>query len=150
MLAEGVKAKKTKISKENAVPEFKQVLQSLASADEDEGIVQAVKDMGKIVQTLITESMGNSNYDRAAENIGVMREQMIGLELPGLYNDFLKELKTNIKSGALGGDRKEMWMRIRFPGKLGLITRSQSDASDVTAEEARDVSLGPGPFVNFS
>lgn len=141
ILADGVQVKKTKISKENAVPEFKQVLQSLARANEDEGIVKAVKEMGKIVETVVTESMGDSNYDRATENIGVMREQMIGLELPELYNDFMRDFKTKLKSGALGGDRKEMWLKIRYPGRLGLITQAQSDASNVTDEEARNVSL---------
>ncbi|CAN8097257.1 unnamed protein product [Discula destructiva] len=138
MLAQGVAAKKTKISKDNAVPDFKQVVQSLAEANEDDGIVQAVNEMGKIVQNLITESTGDSNYDRAAENIGVMREQMIGLELPELYNEFLKNLKAKLKSGALGGDRKEMWFKIRYPGKLGLITSAQSEASNVTDTEAQD------------
>lgn len=143
LLADGVAKKKTGISKENAVPEFKQVLQSLARANEDEGIVKAVKEMGKIVETVVTESMGDSNYDRVTENIGVMREQMIGLELPELYNDFMRDFKTKLKSGALGGDRKEMWLKIRYPGRLGLITQTQSDASSVTDEDARNVRLAP-------
>lgn len=125
------------------MPEFKQVLQSLANANEDEGIVKAVKEMGNIVQSLIKESTGDSNYDQAIESIGVMREQMIGLELPELYNDFLKELKKKIKSGALGGDRKAMWIKIRYPGRLGLISSAQSEASNVTSEEARSVSFAP-------
>lgn len=136
-----MKTKETRISKDNAVPEFKQVLQSLARASDDDGVVKAVEEMGKIVETVVTESMGDSNYDRASEHIGVMREQMIGLELPELYNNFMRDFKTKLKSGALGGDRKEMWFKIRYPGKLGLITKTQSDASDITDEEARDVCL---------
>lgn len=130
------------------MPEFKQVLQSLAKASEDEGIVKAVKEMGTIVQSLIKDSTGDSNYDQAIESIGVMREQMIDLELPELYNDFLRELKTKIKSNTLGGDRKEMWLKIRYPGRLGLISSSQSEASNVTDEEARNVSFAPS-FVTF-
>lgn len=141
ILTVGAAQKQNNISKNNAVPEFKQVLQTLAQANEDEGIVKAVKEMGNIVYSLIKESTGDSNYEQAIESIGVMREQMIGLESPDLYNDFLKELKTKIKSNALGGDRKEMWLKIRYPGRLGLITSAQSEASGVTTEEARSVSF---------
>lgn len=143
ILTKGAAQKQGQISKGNAVPEFKQVLQSLAKANEDEGIVEAIMEMGDIVQSLIKESTGDSNYDQAIESIGVMREQMIGLELPELYNDFLKKLKTRIISEELGGNRKEMWLRIRYPGRLGLITNAQSEASNVTSEEARTVSLIP-------
>lgn len=141
ILMNGAAQKQGQISKGNAVPEFKQVLQSLAKANEDEGIIKAVNEMGDIVQSLIKESTGDGNYDQAIESIGVMREQMIGLELPEIYNDFLKRLKTRILSEELGGNRKEMWLRIRYPGRLGLITSAQSEASTVTSEEARIVSL---------
>lgn len=143
ILTKGAAQKQGKISKGNAVPEFKQVLQSLAKANEDVGIVKAVWEMGNIVQSLIKESTGDSNYGQAIESIGVMREQMIGLELPELYNDFLKNLKTRLLSDDLGGNRKEMWLRIRYPGRLGLITNVQSEASNVTSEEARTVSRLP-------
>lgn len=142
ILSVGVAQKQTHISKYNAVPDFKQVVQALAKANEDDGIVKAVEEMEEIVESLIRESTGDSKYDQAVESLGVMRDQMIGLELPELYNDFLKDLKTKIKSNALGGDRKEMWLKIRYPGRLGLITSAQSDASGVTDEEARNVSSG--------
>lgn len=133
LLREGEAAKRKKISKGNSIPEFKQIL---ADASEEKAIAQAVKDMGRIVQSLIKESTGDSNYNRALENIGVMREQMIDYEMPGLYNDFLRDLKTKLQSDALEGDRKEMWHDIRWAKGLGLITKDQSEPSDVTAEEA--------------
>lgn len=133
MLKEGQDMKRKKISKDNSIPEFKQVL---ADASEDEVIAQAVKDMGRIVLSLIKESTADSNYDRALENIGVMREQMINFEMPGLYNDFLRDLKIKLQSDVLNGDRKEMWFRIRWARGLGLITKDQSEPSDVKGEEA--------------
>lgn len=137
----GQARKKKRISKDNAVPEFKQIVQSLAEANEDEAIHEAVKDMERIIHSLITESMGDSNYDRALENIGVMRGQMIDLEMPELYNQFLKDLRTEIKSEALGGDRRDMWYRVRTNGRLGLITNRQSEPSKITEQEASSVSV---------
>nr|ABW87766.1 ATP-dependent DNA helicase II [Cryphonectria parasitica] len=128
--------KKVKISKENAIPDFKQLLRSLATVNTDEAIETAMKDMAQIVFSLIKESFGDRNYDQALENIGVMREQMVGLESPKLYNSFLEELKSKVNSKALGGDRRDMWAKIRWSGRLGLITRDQSETSDVTKEDA--------------
>lgn len=146
----GQEKKKKKISKENAVPEFKQIVQALAEANEDEAIHEAVRDMERIVHSLIAESMGDNNYDQALEDIGVMRGQMIELEMPDLYNRFLRDLKNKIKSGTLGGDRRDLWFRIRTNRRLGLITNKQSDPSDVTEEEASSVSITRFPRFSSS
>lgn len=146
LLSKGLARKKNKLSKENAIPEFKQTLRHrLDAANEDEELEKAVKDMGQIVETLITESMGDKDYARAQEHIGVMRDQCIAFEVPQLYNEFLRHLKDKISSGALGGDRREMWARyIKWPanGRLGLITSSQCEASGVTEDEAQQVRYG--------
>ncbi|TLD23261.1 hypothetical protein PspLS_07299 [Pyricularia sp. CBS 133598] len=126
------KTKRAKISAENSVPEFKQML---ASADKVETIENATKQMGEVVTSFINTSMGDMNYDRAAENMRVMRDELVALEEPVFYNDFLKSLKTRIVSGELNGDRREMWWRIKFE-KLGLITKKESEVSSVTEEEA--------------
>lgn len=143
LLNKGLDRKKNKISKDNAVPEFKQALRHrLGAANKEEELENAVNDMGQIVRSLIKESMGDKNYARAQENIGVMREQCVEFEIPRVYNDFLEDLKKQISSGALGGDRREMWSKyIMWPaqGRLGLITKSQSDGSTVTEEEAQKV-----------
>lgn len=143
LLDKGLARKRNKISKENAIPEFKQTLrQRMHAADKDEEIENAVKEMGQIIRSLIKESMGDKDYARAQENIGVMREQCIEFESPQFYNDFLTDLKKQISSGALGGDRREMWTKyIKWPGKgrLGLITKSQCEGSGVTDDEAQQV-----------
>lgn len=139
LLEVGRASKKMKISKDNAIPQFKQIVQALASANNDEAISEAVKDMERIIHSLIKDSTGDSNYDQALEQVGVMREQMFNYEMPELYNRFLRDLKIKIKSGALGDGRKDLWWRIRYPGTLGLITKDQLDPSNVTAEEAKKV-----------
>lgn len=127
------------MTKENAIPEFKQILRSLSTVETDEGVETAMTGMGEVVCSLIKESFGDQNYDQAMENVGVMREQMIGLEIPQLYNDFLRDLKTKLTSEVLGGDRRDMWYKIRWSGKLGLITTDESESSTVTKDDAQSV-----------
>lgn len=130
---------KQKIDKDNSIPKFKQLVQRLQEVDDDKGIEQATKAMGDVVRSLIKESMGDKNYDRAIENIGVLREACIGLEVPDLYNNFLRDLKKKIFSDALGTGRKEMWGKLRLTGKLGLITKGESEVSNITEDEAKQV-----------
>ncbi|KAL2143363.1 hypothetical protein VTI28DRAFT_10542 [Corynascus sepedonium] len=126
--------KRTTISSDNAVPEFKQIL---ATASDDSTIESAAKQMGEIVRKLIHDSFANLNYARAAENLRVMREELIALDLPGLYNKYLTGLKKSILSGELDGDRREMWFKHIIAGHLGLISQDESEVSEVTTEEAK-------------
>ncbi len=128
-------SKRTKISADNSVPEFKQALSSTTSVDQIEDIV---KQMGKIIRTLISTSTGEINYERALENISVMREKMIAIEEPELYNSFLRNLKAKLAAEELGGPRKDMWWKIRY-SHLGLITNLESDVSRVTHNESLEV-----------
>lgn len=131
----GTTRKKAKtISRENAVPEFKQLL---SSADSIEIIKDAAGQMTRIIEGLIKDSVADINYGRAIEAIGVFRSEMIDLEEPGLYNDFLKGLKGKVQREELGGDRREMWIRIRN-NRMGLIGKGTSAVSDVTDEEVKD------------
>ncbi|KAH6850278.1 ATP-dependent DNA helicase II subunit 2 [Chaetomium sp. MPI-CAGE-AT-0009] len=127
-------SKRTTISLDNAVPEFKQIL---ATAADDATIESAAKQMGQIVRKLIQDSFADLFYARAAENLRVMREELISLEVPGLYNKFLTGLKKSILSGELDGDRREMWLKHIVGGHLGLITQDESEVSEVAADEAK-------------
>ena len=109
----------------------------MARADTLEDIKEAVKQLAKIINDQVRESFGNSNYDRAVEELGVMRSELIELEEPSLYNEMLRKLKQDILSEALGGDRREMWWHIRKT-RLGLIDRHTSAVSEVREEEAKE------------
>ncbi len=87
-------------------------------------------------------SYGGSHDGQAQEKIRVMREELLGLDMPDAYNSFIKALKKSMLSGALNGDRREMWWQIRV-GRLGLITAHENEISEVTAEEAQAVSALP-------
>ena len=70
------------------------------------------------------------------EELKVLRDEMIDLEEPAIYNDFIKDLKQKLLTEKLGGDRREMWWEIR-KAKLGLIEKSVSEQSNVFEEEAK-------------
>lgn len=128
--------KRTKISAENAIPEFKQML---SRADSIEIIHDAVKQMTSVIETQIKHSLGDANYDRVVEGLGTMREELVDYEEPTLYNDYLGALKGKILGEELGGDRNELWWLIR-KSKLGLIDQATSEVSKVTEDEAKEVS----------
>lgn len=128
--------KKRTISEDNPVPDFKR---ALSTADEMDQIEDAAKQMGTIVRTLITDSFGDSKYPRATECLGVMREELINMEEPEVFNTFVRDLKKSLLSGALGGDRRDYWFKIRW-SRLGLVDQNQSEVSKVTHDEAEEVS----------
>ncbi|KAH6998760.1 SPOC like C-terminal domain-containing protein [Ilyonectria sp. MPI-CAGE-AT-0026] len=131
LLGEG---EKSDIDPDNAVPGFKQ---ALAATEELSEIEDATKQMGAITNTLITESFGDSKYARALECLAVMREELINLEEPGLYNTYVRDMKKQLLSGALGGDRRDFWFKMRWT-RMGLIDKKQSEVSVVTPEEAEE------------
>jgi ATP-dependent DNA helicase 2 subunit 2 len=130
--------KRTKISTENAIPEFKQ---TLSRAENIDAIHDAVQQMAKIIESQITHSLGHSNYDRVIEGLGTMREELVDYEEPAVYNDFVRQLKGKMLREELGGDRRELWWFVR-KGKLGLIGKSEVDSSAVEEQEAQEVRFG--------
>jgi ATP-dependent DNA helicase 2 subunit 2 len=126
--------KRVKISAENAIPEFKQML---ARAEDIENVKDAVDQMASIIEKQIKDSFGDNNYARAVEGLGVMRSELTELEEPVLYNQVLRSLKKKIMAEELDGDRREMWWCIRR-NRMGLIDKRISNVSDVTEEEAKE------------
>jgi ATP-dependent DNA helicase 2 subunit 2 len=132
----GSSGKRTKIGADNAVPEFKQLLATTADIAE---IRDAAKQMGEIVQGYIRESVGDTGYGRAVEALRVMREELMDLEEPEVFNDFARDLKRRILSKELKGERREMWWLIKAH-RLGLIDDQMSELSKVTKQMAKEVS----------
>nr|AYJ71529.1 Ku family DNA helicase [Purpureocillium lavendulum] len=127
--------RKGSISQENPVPDFKR---ALAVAEEVGDIENAAKQMATIVRSLVTDSFGDSKYAQAMECIGTMRDELINLEEPDVYNTFVRDLKKGLLSGALGGDRRDFWFKVRW-SRQGLVDQDQSEVSKVTHEEAEEV-----------
>ena len=65
---------------------------------------------------------------------------MIELEEPGVYNTILRKLKEKLLKRELGGERKDFWYEVR-KNRLGLVDKKASESSDVSEDEAREVSI---------
>lgn len=123
------------ISKENARAEFIRILEN---ADSDTAVENAVNQMSDIIRDLIKGSSGDSDFDRAQENIKVLQKEMIDFEFPALYNNFLKDLRKRLMNGELGESRREFWLNLKR-ARLGLIDNTTLPTSDVSPEEATEV-----------
>lgn len=105
-----------------------------------ESVNDSVEQMASIVEDQIRYSLGDANYERVVEYLGVVREEMIDYEAPEIYNRMIKSLKHKLLHGELGGDRREMWWLLKRR-ELGLIDKERSEWSAVTDDEARRVLL---------
>lgn len=127
--------KKQKISEQNAIPEYKQMV----AVGGDEQVKEAMKQLGAIARVTIGKSsLGNYGYDMALVQIGEMRTTALDLELPEPYNEFVIDLKKKLLNGELGSNRRDFWMKFRRNG-FGLVTREDSEHSTVSSEEAKEV-----------
>jgi ATP-dependent DNA helicase 2 subunit 2 len=125
--------KRIKIEANNLIPSFKQALDASGAIDD---IHEATNGIAKEVRSLISHSVGDSNYNRALEAIRVMREELAEMEEPDGYNKFMTELKEDILGGKLNGNRREMWWKIRG-SRYGLIDSKRTKISPVSEEEAK-------------
>lgn len=121
-----------KIDPANLVPSFKQ---ALAVTDDLAAIQSATDAMASEIRSLVRTSVGASAYGRALEAIRVMRDELAELEEPDMYNAFVRRFKEELLGDELGGDRRDMWWRVRG-SRYGLVDRKRSLVSDVSEEEA--------------
>lgn len=128
----GNKNKKVRISRENPIPEFRQALDFTDSVD---ACKDAVNQLGAVIENQIRDSFGDIAYSRAVEELGVMRDEMIEIDEPGIYNDYIRSMKVKLLGEKLGGERREMWYEIR-KSRLGLIDKKVSESSNVDEKEA--------------
>jgi ATP-dependent DNA helicase 2 subunit 2 len=127
-------ARREKISKDNAISEFKQMVHE----PDIPTVRDAAKQMGEITREVIKEyRLGALNYERAIENMKVMRYEMIECEEPDAYNKFIRSLKKDLLNGSLGGDARDLWFKIKST-KLGLIDSEDAQSSEVSVTEAAE------------
>jgi ATP-dependent DNA helicase 2 subunit 2 len=132
--------RETRISRDNAISEFKQMLDNADGADNAGLIRDAAKQMGDITRELIKSHEGASAgtiVEQALENIRVMREEMLQYEDPDSYNKFIRALKKDLLNGNLGENRRELWLKIKW-AKLGLIDNEVEEKSNVSVAEAHE------------
>ena len=114
----------------------------LETTEDPNGIVDAASQLITIIEKHIKDSFGDINYDRVVAEMTALREEMIEMEEPDLWNDWLKNLKEKLSGNALGAGRDELWWRIR-KDKLGLVVKSESEISKIGDDEARQVRIVP-------
>ena len=131
--------KRKRISPENAIPEFKQLVATaeFETAEEGpDGLKAVFAQFSDIIKDYIRHSVGTSGYGKATECLNVLRDECLDCEQSEWFNDFMRGLKRDILGEELGGDRKEMWYQIR-KNRIGLIQRKEQGASHVSEEEAK-------------
>lgn len=133
LLAQDPQRKSKLIDTKNAIPEFKQII---ATSTEISEIRDAFKQMKNILFDWVRHSTGHSAYGQTVEALRVMREETLDFEEAGLFNEVLKDLKENVMAEKLGGDRRDLWYRIRA-NRLGLISKKEIAQSDITEEDAK-------------
>ena len=94
--------------------------------------------MATLIKEAITTSFADMLYDKAADMMRVMREELVELDEPEVYNEFVRGLKKEIFAENLGGNRVDMWKEVR-KNRLGLLTSSECERSEVTEEMAKEV-----------
>ena len=124
--------KRTTISPDNAVPEFRQML---VAADNDETMKDAVKQLSNIVEQQIRSGFGENNSARAIEYLTVMRSEMLEFEMPSLYKDAIGKLRDKVLSGKFG-PQSSFWDDVKRAG-LAPINKDELNVDDcMPAEEA--------------
>ncbi|KAF1958233.1 SPOC domain-like protein [Byssothecium circinans] len=130
--------KRVKIDSTNLIPSFKR---AIGATDDLDAIQEAANGMAAEIRKLIKNSVGESGYGRALEAMRVMRDELTELEEPDMWNSFVRELKRELLGGELGGERREMWWKVRG-SRYGLVDRKRCFASGVTEEEAMEFYKG--------
>ncbi|KAL9034293.1 MAG: hypothetical protein Q9214_007106, partial [Letrouitia sp. 1 TL-2023] len=129
----GGTTKKSKVSLQNPIPDFRQILDA---TDTVEGIQDAVDQLGNVIEEQVKNSFGDITYGRVIEELGVVREEMVELEMPEIYNKFVIQFKRKLLNEELGGNRKDLWWEMK-KNRIGLIEKRTSERSEVTEEEAK-------------
>jgi ATP-dependent DNA helicase 2 subunit 2 len=134
--------RRRKISKDNAVAEFKQMLAAQVP-DDINTVREAAEQMGEITRNLMKQlkdvtTGGERIFERATENMKIMREEMLEYEDPESYNNFIRCLKKDFMNGRFGDNRREMWWDIK-KASLGLIDNELDPKSEVSVAEAAEV-----------
>ncbi|KAI5304600.1 ATP-dependent DNA helicase II subunit 2 [Ascosphaera pollenicola] len=119
-----------KLDPNNAIPEY---IRSLFNAPDTSTFKEATDEFATIIENRIRTSLGDQNYERAIEELAVMRKELIEYEEPDLYNETIYRLIEKIDGEQLNGDRKEMAYLIR-KNKLGSIEADETGLSNVSGD----------------
>ena len=98
----------SRISANNAIPEFKQMLEVAA---DDNAIADAAAQLSRIIRSRLQG--GPASLQQAVEETSIMKEELILLEEPQIFNDFLNQLKTDLLANE---DHTAVWNELQRVG----------------------------------
>ncbi|CAL3964795.1 unnamed protein product [Diplocarpon coronariae] len=123
--------RKKEVSRENAEAEFIQMLEN----PDEPAIAKATNEMAGHIRYYLKTLTGNNNFGKVFSLLKAFRNEMVELEFPGIYNNFLRDLKDEVANGDFG-DRREFWLQFRR-SVCGLIVNELPDTV-VTVQEAEE------------
>lgn len=105
-------------------------------------ITDAANQLGAITRAQISGSAaGGNGFGIALEQMRVMRSELVELEVPEPWNEFIQDLKKRLTETGFvrEGDERLLWSKITGR-KLGLITKLEQAHSDFSEDDAEEVS----------
>jgi ATP-dependent DNA helicase 2 subunit 2 len=131
--------KPRKITIENSIPDFKHLLNHTTS---ESMVLDAADQMVKIIYKMVMQVENPFPPERIVENIRVLRTELLEHEVPAFYNDFARDFKQKLVKGEFAIDKRILWFQLK-KGRVGLIDNEALEKSDVSKEEAEEVSICP-------
>lgn len=120
-----------RVDPENPIPSFRQMLDTTR---DPEGIKKAAQQFGEVIEERVRKDVGGRDESRVLEEMGTLRGEMVEMEEPGIWNEWAKAFREKVLSGELGGERRELWWKVRGQGsQVGLI---EGGRDGVSKEEA--------------
>jgi ATP-dependent DNA helicase 2 subunit 2 len=121
-----------RVDPDNPIPSFRQMLDTTKDPD---GIKNAAGQLGSIIEKRVTKDVGGREEDRVIEEMRTLRSEMIEMEEPGVWNKWARQFREKLLKGELGGERRELWWKVRGQGKeMGLIEEGRQGVSKEEAE----------------
>ncbi|KAG8477368.1 hypothetical protein CXB51_030725 [Gossypium anomalum] len=116
----------------------------MSQRDNPEWVEKAIKELREKTLALLIHSDGEDKYQKAVECVAALRKGCIIEQEPGPYNDLMHHIRQYCEEKGIKSLPQLLASR-----NLTLISKSEAEDSDVTAEEARSffVKMEPKPDV---
>ena len=98
----------------NPIPSFKQMLDTTR---DPAGIQTAAAQLGAVIEQRVRTSVGGTADARVLEEMRVLRAELVEMEAPGVWNAWARAFRAKVLRGELGGERRELWWKVRGEGK---------------------------------
>lgn len=116
----------------------------MSQRDNPEWVEKAIKELREKILALLIHPDGEDKYQKAVECVAALRKGCIIEQEPGPYNDLMHRIRQYCEEKGIKSLPQLLASR-----DLTLISKSEAEDSDVTAEEARSffVKMEPKPDV---